>query len=100
MRPRRGHVRVLDPADALRSALESTDEQGMPDHPRPEDPQRHFVPDRRLIGEVHLAELAGADHRPHLVPRHLPAGRRGTGGGNRSVGNAGNRAASPWPTSW
>ena len=68
----RKDVRMVDAGDALRSALEPAHELGMADHPRPEDPHRHFSPDRRLVGAVDLAELARADQRPQLVARHRP----------------------------
>ena len=65
---------MVDAGDALRSALEPAHELGMAHHPRPEDPHRHFAPDRRLVGAVDLAELARADQRPQLVARHRPGG--------------------------
>ena len=58
---------MLDPCDPLRRGLEPAHELRMTDHPRPEDPHRHFTADRRLIGAVDLAELADADQRPQLV---------------------------------
>ena len=67
-------VRMVDAGDALRSALEPAHELGMADHPRSEDPHRHFASDRRLVGAVDLAELARADQRPQLVARHRPGG--------------------------
>ena len=68
----RGDVRVLDPADALHRRLEATDEQRVADHARTEDPQRDLASDRRLVGDVHVPELASTDDRPQLVAGHRP----------------------------
>ena len=92
-------VWVLDTRDSLRCGLEATDELRMADHSRAEDPHGDLATNRRLVGPVHVAELARADQRTELVTRHRPVTAGGHGGRQSIDQQVGEVLRAPSPTS-
>src|SRR5262245_66391372 len=63
---------MLHASDPLRCSFESPYELRVTHHCASEDSERHLPPDRRLIGAMHLAELADSDQLSELVAGDRP----------------------------